>query len=367
MRVLLVNVGLCNGSTGKICVNIAEHMERKGHTCKIAYGRKCVVPERYKKYAIRIGNNFDIYWHGLMTRLFDKHGLASVSATKTFLEWADEYNPDMLWLHNIHGYYINYPLLFAWIKSRPNMQVRWTLHDCWAFTGHCSYFTIVKCEQWKSYCSHCCQTKYYPASYFSSVKSNFASKKASFTGVSNMTIITPSKWLAGLVKESFLKEYPVVVYNNKIDTDVFKPTPSDFRERYSLVDKKIILGVANIWDERKGLKDFLKLRKILGDGYAIVLIGLSAKQINQLPAGIIGIQRTANQVELAQIYTMADVFFNPSREETFGLTTLEAACCGTIPIVYNCTASVEVAEFVNGIIVEVGDVDTVAKKIREIC
>jgi len=366
MRVLLVNVGLCNGSTGKICINIAEHMERKGHTCKIAYGRKCIVSEQYKKYAVRIGNNFDVYWHGLMTRLFDKHGLASVSATKKFLEWADEYNPDMLWLHNIHGYYINYELLFAWIKSRPNMQVRWTLHDCWAFTGHCSHYTLARCQKWKSGCYSCVNKKLYPNSFLKdNSEDNFARKKQAFCGVKNMLLITPSKWLADEVKQSFLKDYPVVVYNNKIDRNVFKPTSSDFREKYGLVGKKVVLGVASVWGKSKGYDDFLQLRNILDDRYVVVMVGVSKGQMKQLPRGIIGIQRTSNQVELAQIYTTSDVFVNFTYEDNYPTVNLEAVACETPVITYDSGGSGESAKPEN--ILQPGDLDGVVKRIKEIC
>lgn len=336
------------GSTGRICTDLAQQLEAQGHEVKIAYGRSDTVPDKAKKYAVRIGSSLGVKVHVVQTRILDVHGLGSKGDTKRFLQWADEYNPDLLWLHNIHGYYINYELLFAWIKRRPNMQVKWTLHDCWAFTGHCSYFTMVKCDQWLTHCSYCQQTRRYPASYGrDNCKANFDRKHAAFTGVKNMTLITPSQWLADLTRQSFLKEYPVEVHYNTIDTNVFKPTPSDFRERYGLQDKFIVLGVASVWDERKGLKDFYKLAQMLDDRYAIVLVGLSKKQMKELPRNIRGIQRTNSPQELAAIYTAADVFVNPSVEETFGMTPIEAKACGTPSIVYKDTACEEVAK-ING-------------------
>lgn len=343
MKVLLINEVFGTTSTGKICAQIARQMESDGHEVKVAFGRWADVPEEYRKYAHYFGSDLEVKLHGLQTRLFDTHGFGSKHATKVFLEWAEEYKPDLLWLHNLHGYYINVEMLFAWIKKHPEMQVRWTLHDCWAFTGHCSHFTAVKCEQWMSHCSYCPQLRRYPACYaMSSVSKNFDRKRAAFTGVSNMTLITPSKWLADLVKQSFLKEYPVEVRYNTIDTNVFKPTPSDFRERYGLQDKFIVLGVANVWEERKGLYDFYKLAQMLDDRYAIVLVGLSKKQIKALPKNIKGIERTNSTKELAAIYTAADVFVNPSVEEAFGMTTIEAKACGTKAVVYKSTACEEV-------------------------
>ncbi len=352
MRVLLINSVCGIRSTGRICTDIADAMSKEGHEVKIAYGRENV-PERYMKYAVKIGNSLDSKVHGVLTRGFDRHGFGSKSATRRFLKWADEYDPDLLWLHNLHGYYINVEMLFSWIKSRPNMQVKWTLHDCWAFTGHCTYFTMASCDKWKSGCHSCIQKKAYPTSYFAdNSKNNYERKRAAFTGVSDMTLITPSKWLSDLVGESFLSGYKTEVHYNTVDTSVFKSTPSNFKERMGLSGKKVILGVASVWEKRKGLDDFIKLSELLDEEYVIVLVGLSAKQIKSLPKRIAGIERTKSTKELVEIYTAADIFVNPSREETFGMTTLEAISCGTDAIVYKDTACEEIANMHGGIAVE---------------
>ena len=364
MRVLFINSVCGIRSTGRICTDLAAELEAQGHEVKIAYGRE-EVPEQYRRFAVRIGSEMDVRLHGLRTRLLDEHGLGSVRATKKFLAWAEEYNPDLLWLHNIHGYYINYELLFAWIKQHPEMEVRWTLHDCWAFTGHCSHFTMVKCEQWKSHCSYCVQKRGYPTSLLiDRCAQNFDKKRAAFTGVENMTLITPSKWLADLVKQSFLKDYPVEVHYNKINTDIFKPTPSDFRERYGLTDKIIVLGVASAWGKRKGLDDFIQLAGMLNERYKVVLVGLNKKQLAALPPNVLGIERTNSARELAEIYTAADVFVNPSYEETFGLTTVEAQSCGTPAIVYADTACEEIAKKNGGYIVPQHDLQAIKKYIE---
>ena len=246
------------------------------------------------------------------------------------------------------------------------MQVKWTFQDCWAFTGHCSHFTAVKCEQWMSHCSYCPQLRRYPACYaISSVSKNFDRKRAAFTGVENMTIITPSKWLADLVKQSFLKEYPVEVHYNTIDTNVFKPTPSDFRERYGLQDKFIVLGVANVWEERKGLYDFYKLAQMLDDRYAIVLVGLSKKQIKALPKNIKGIERTNSAKELAAIYTAADVFVNPTYEDNYPTVNLEAQACGTRVITYDTGGCRETLYARDANVVCIGNVNEIFEKIKE--
>lgn len=356
MKVLLINSVCGIGSTGKICGAIAESYEQQGHEVKIAFGRDATVPERFARFAVRIGSNLDVKLHALRTRLLDDHGFGSRAATREFLRWADEYDPDLVWLHNIHGYYINVEILFKWIKSRPKMRVKWTLHDCWAFTGHCAYFTMAGCDKWKTGCEDCPQKSAYPASNLLDRSwSNYARKKRVFTGVQCMTLITPSKWLANLTRESFLREYPVEVCNNTIDVTIFKPTYGDFRERYGLVGKKIILGVASVWDERKGLKDFLALSSQLDECCAIVLVGLSAQQMQNLPENILGISRTNSAAELAQIYTAADVFFNPTYEDNYPTVNLEAEACGTRVITYDTGGSPETIQDPRSRVIAVGD------------
>lgn len=367
MRVLLINEVFGTTSTGKICAQIAEQLEAEGHEVKVAFGRWPDVPEKYQRFAHYIGSNFEVKLHALQTRLFDTHGFGSKRATKEFLKWAEEYKPDLLWLHNLHGYYINVEMLFGWIKKHPEMQVKWTLHDCWAFTGHCSYFTMVKCEQWKSHCSYCSQLRRYPACFaMSSVSKNFERKRKAFTGVKNMTLITPSKWLANLTHQSFLKEYPVEVHYNTIDTSIFKPTPSDFRERYGLQDKIIVLGVANVWEDRKGLFDFYKLAEMLDERYAIVLVGLSEKQIKDLPKNIKGIQRTNSPQELAAIYTAADVFANPTYEDNYPTVNLEAQACGTRVVTYDTGGCRETLHEKGGKAIKCGDIKTLNKIIMDV-
>lgn len=394
MKVLLINSVCGIRSTGRICTDLAQQFENEGHEVKIAYGRVDEVPEQFQKYAVRVGNDMDLKLHALRTRVLDEHGFGSKRATKEFLKWAEDYNPDLVWLHNIHGYYINIEMLFDWIKSRPNMQVKWTLHDCWAFTGHCSHFIAVGCDQWKKQCVQCCQKNEYPSSKLKdNCRSNYLRKKKAFTGVKDLTLITPSKWLADLTRESFLKEYPVEVKYNTIDYNVFKPTESDFRKRYHLENKKIVLGVASTWTERKGIYDFIKLSKMLSNDYVIVLVGLTEESLKQFetvqkretdfkhnldeaeqqvkryekgvaipqdinvlykeivgevfetfpyePASTICIPRTNNIIELAEIYTAADVFVNPTYEDNYPTVNLEAKACGTKVITYDTGGCIE--------------------------
>lgn len=350
MKILMINVVCGIRSTGRICTDLATALEAEGHEVKIAYGRENV-PKQYQKYAIRIGTNLGTKLHGVEARLNDAAGFGSRLATRAFIRWVKEYDPDIIYLHNLHGYYINIEILFDYLKTC-GKQIIWTLHDCWAFTGHCTHFTVAGCNQWKTKCQKCCQKGEYPKSILlDRCADNFQRKKAAFTGVSGMKLITPSHWLADLVKQSYLKEYPVEVVYNSVDENVFRPTSSDFRQRYGLVEKRIVLGVANVWDERKGLDDFYSLSEILDDRYKIVLVG-QIQNKKKIPKNILVLPRTNSTRELAEIYTAADVFVNPSKEETFGLTSYEASLCGTSVIVYRGTACEEIADLYNGIAVD---------------
>lgn len=343
MKVLMVNVVCGVRSTGRICTDLATALEAQGHEVKIAYGRENV-PEQFQKYAVRIGSDLDVKIHGVKARLFDGAGFGSKRATEKFIEWVRKYDPDVVHLHNIHGYYINVEVLFDYLKTC-GRKVIWTLHDCWAFTGHCVYFDYVGCDKWKTGCHHCVQKKEYPLCVgLDKSKSHYKKKKYLFTCVPNMTLVTPSKWLARLVKESFMSEYPVEVIHNGVDTDVFKPTDSNLREKYHLGEKKVVLGVAAIWDKRKGLESFIELSKCLSGEYQIILVGLTEKQISMLPQNIIGITRTDSPIELAALYTLAEVFVNPTLEDNYPTTNIEAIACGTPVITYDTGGSGESAE-----------------------
>lgn len=370
-KLLIINSVLGFGSTGKIVMNIAREYEQKGYEVKVAFGRimKQAASSSdgkraalYGNMGVRIGNDMDVYCHGILSRITDKHGLYSKTATRKFLKWASEYDPDVLWMHNIHGYYINYEMLFDWIKSRPQMKVKWTLHDCWSFTGHCAHFAYVKCDKWKEGCHDCPQRATYPAAIRDNSAGNYRRKKVAFTGVPDMTLITPSEWLKDMVKQSYMAEYPVEVKYNTINTEVFRPVDNSFKKEHEIENKKMILGVASFWNERKGLDDFLELDRKLRNienrrvdsasgqsnddanrtedepKYKIVLVGLSEAQMEDLRkkgSDILGIPRTNSVSEIVEIYSAADVFVNPTYEDTFPTVNMEAEACGTPVITYD--------------------------------
>jgi glycosyltransferase involved in cell wall biosynthesis len=342
---------------------LATALEAQGYEVKIAYGRENV-PEQFQKYAVRIGADLDVKLHGIKARLFDASGFGSKAATVKFIRWVKKYDPDVIHLHNIHGYYINVEVLFDYLRTC-GKRIIWTLHDCWAFTGHSSYCDAIQCKKWKSGCSKCPQIQEYPKSLLDRSEQNWAKKKRIFTGIPDMTLVTPSQWLAGLVRESFLKEYPVEVIHNGIDTNVFKPTEGNLREIYQLEHKKIILGVAANWDRRKGLDTFIELSRYLSDNYQIILVGLNEKQLKKLPDSIMGISNTNNIRELAELYTLADVFVNPTYEDNYPTTNLEAIACGTPVITYDTGGSPESAN-IFGQTVTKGSIDEMIMAIENV-
>lgn len=340
MKVLEINSVCGIRSTGRICTDLADVLKENGHECRIAYGRE-VVPEKYESISYRIGSDTDVRLHALKARFFDSAGFGSKKATERLIEKIKEYNPDIIHLHNIHGYYLDTKILFNYLAAA-DKPVIWTLHDCWTFTGHCACFDYIGCKKWENGCERCPQKGTYPSSVLlDRSKQNWNRKKALFTSVKNMTVVTPSEWLAELAEKSFLGKFPVKVINNGIDTEIFKPTYGDFRTAYRLENKKIILGVASVWDKRKGLDDFIKLAGIIDDNYVIVLVGVNEKQKNTLPGNVIGISRTDNTAELAEIYTAANVFFNPTYEDNYPTVNLEAQACGTPVITYKTGGSPE--------------------------
>ena len=361
MKILFVNLVYEVGSTGKILAGIVDRLRDLGHEAKILYG---VGQTSEDSDALKLSSTFEIRFHNYLSRFTDHAGLYSKMATKRMIREIKSFQPDLIHLHTLHGFYVNYEMLFHYLKAA-KIPVVWTLHDCWAFTGHCTHFSQANCMQWKSQCRECSLLYRYPQCYGKGdVKQNYLRKKEAFTGVNPLVITTASHWLAEQLSQSFLKEYPSKVIYNGIDLSVFRPQSSDLRKRYYLENKKIVLGVANAWNARKGLNDMIALAKRLDTTYQIVLVGLTEKQLKVLPQQILGIKRTANQTELSQWYSTADVFINPTYEETFGLTTVEAQACGTPVIVYKTGGCPEAVADGNGVLVSQGDISSLESNIK---
>lgn len=325
-------------AAGNIMMNLHRAMMKNGIDSYVVWGRGRKAENDHEYF---MDDSWGVKLHGVYTRITDKTGFASTLSTRKLLNWLDEIEPDIIHLHCIHGYFINISLLFTYIKEK-NIKVIWTQHDCWAFTGHCAYFDACGCEKWKTGCHDCEQLTTYPASrLMDNSKWNWKTKKELFTGA-NVTVVTPCEWLSELVKISFLREYPIRVIYNGVDTNVFKPTKSYFKKKNEIEAKKMILGVASEWTERKGLRDFIELDEMLDKKeYVIVLVGVSKKQVENLPKDIIALNRTNNIKELVEIYSAADVYFNPTYEDNFPTTNLEATACGTPVITYDTGGSPE--------------------------
>ena len=362
--VLQINVASNKGSTGKIAENIGLTALQDGWRSYIVHG------ERYSGKTIlediSFNSTFSEYVHYIISILFDAHGKGSYLTTKKIVKRIREIKPDIVHLHNIHGYYINYKLLFN-VLNELNIPIVWTMHDCWPFTGHCVYFDKVGCEKWKEICECCPQLDSYPRAFIDFSKRNYTDKKKYFTQLKNLTLVPVSNWLSSLVSQSFLAKFPRVVIHNGIDLNVFKPRESDLRSQLKLNGKKVILGVADGYGTRKGLNDFIQLSNYLNDEYQIILIGVTESDCAKLPKKIQYLYRTSNQTELAEYYSMANVYVNPTYEDNFPTTNIEALACGTPVITYNTGGSPEAINDQTGIVVEKGNISLLCDSIIRLC
>ena len=338
------------GSTGRIMFQIADTVKEMGGVAYTSASYTKPRGEQFPDTYYRIGGMIGKTEHIVLAKLTGKHGCYSHFATWRLIQKIKAVKPDLIQLHNLHGWYLNWKMLFDFLKQA-GIPVVWTLHDCWAFTGHCPHFMAIGCEKWREQCHECPLHKAYPGCFLDDSKGQYALKKQCFTGVPNLTVVTPSQWLANLVKQSYLKEYDTVVIYNGIDLDKFKPRKSDFRKKFGLENKTVLLGVAFEWSKRKGIEEFKQLAQELPDEYAIVLVGVSESVAKELPKRIIAIACTQNQEELAEIYSAADLFVNPTWEEVLGLVNIEALACGTPVITYNSGGSPETIDDSCGMVV----------------
>lgn len=373
MKIVFINTVYGIGSTGRITQDIAQHVMEEGHTPFVVYGRgkKNKDPNFYK-----MGGIFDFSIHVLRNFFKDESAFGSTSQTKKLVKWLEQIQPDIIHLHNLHGFYLNIEILFAYLK-KTSCNVIWTLHDCWPYTGHCAYYDYISCNKWKTQCHKCAQhRKAYPYALFKDgSQHNYERKKEIFLGVKNLTIVTPSKWLKEQVEQSFLKDYPVEIIYNGIDLSVFAPTNE---EKEKLFQKKTVLGVANVWEQRKGLAFFKALQQRLPDEIQIVLVGvpkiqqykINKKRSNHKQTNhnaIKFIPKTKSREQLACLYRNAEVFVNPTLEDNFPTTNLEALACGTPVITFQTGGSSESINQLTGIVVPRGNMKQLEQAILKIC
>ncbi len=350
MKIVQINGTCGSGSTGKICIAVSELLTKQGTENYILYN----LGKSSYPLGIRYMSKPEIKFQALKSRVLGNYGFQSQSATKRLLAELERISPDVIHLHNLHSHNVHLDVLFSYLKKR-KIKLFWTFHDCWAFTGYCPYYDIARCDKWAGEdCGNCPQKAQY-SWFFDRSKMLFERKKQLFSGL-DLTIITPSQWLADQVKMSFLKEYPVKVINNGIDLSVFYPRETDFRKKYGVENKFILLGVAFDWGRRKGLDVFIRLAERLDpEKFQIVLVGTNDKADKLLPKNVISIHRTENQAQLAEIYSAADLFVNPTREENFPTVNMESLACGTPVLTFRTGGSPEIIDDQTGAVVDCDD------------
>ena len=354
-KLLIINITCNQGSTGKISEQIGVLMKEQGWDVYYAHGARRVNSSKLK--TILVGSKMSEYIHALKGRLFDAEGYGSTKATRSLIYEIKKISPDIVHVHNVHGYYLNFTLLFNCLKEM-HIPVVWTLHDCWSFTGRCAYFDYPKCDKWKDGCGNCSFLSKYPSTlWIDRSGKHYEDKVRTFSGFDYLHLVPVSEWLSSLIKQSFLSVCPIHVFHNGIDLSVFHPYPKKSDAFFE------ILAVSNIWDERKGLDDIVSLRSLLSDEYKITVVGLTKKQIKNLPMGIKGIASTNSQSDLAKLYSQADVLINPTYEDNFPTVNLEALACGTPVITYNTGGSPEAIDIKTGVIIDKGDVEAMAEEI----
>ncbi len=368
MKILQIETLYSAGGIPRIVRSLMDVVKENGDECKFVFGRQRVeVIPQHKNDTFLMEGKLEIYSHVLKSRLFDRSGFGSKAATKRLIKFIKEYDPDVIHLHSLLGYYINIKVLFNYL-AEAGKPVVWTQHDCWAITGHCIHFVNVGCDKWKTGCHSCSQKGTYPPSIFAdSSRRNYREKKELFTSVPNMTLVTPSEWLAGFMRQSFLSKYPIRVIPNGIDLNLYKPMESDLREKYNIGDKKILLGVAGTWAPTKGLHHLCKAYEALGsEKYQLVVIGVSEEQQASLPENTISFKRTTNVEELIKWYSAADVFLNATTADNFPTVNLESLACGTPVITFPTGGSVESVDKTCGIVTEAQTTEALIKAIKEL-
>lgn len=358
-KLLIINITCNQGSTGKISEQVGLMMKQRGWDVYLAHGARRVNPSEL--VTIPFSSVKGEYLHALRSFLFDTDGLGSTRATKNLVEKIKEIKPDVIQIHNLHGYYINYQVLFEYLNTT-RIPIVMTLHDCWAFTGHCVHFELVGCKKWKTGCFDCELKNKKPkrSLFLDKSERNYALKKKLFSSNPNLHIVAVSEWISGLVGQSFLKNTPLHIIHNGIDLSIFKPVGSKLEGKFR------VLAVSNVWHKDKGLFDIYKLRQLLSEEYNITLVGLTKKQVTTLPAGIEGIKSTTSPQELVRLYSESNVLINPTYADTYPTINLEAIACGTPVVTYRTGGSPESISEKTGIIVNQGDIEGMAAAIKSL-
>lgn len=358
-KLLQINVTANWGSTGKIAEQIGVCAQANNWESYIAYGRDS---NPSKNKLIKVGKTCDVLEHYAENLILDNEGGASRIATKKFLMQVDEIRPDVVHLHNIHDHWLNFKLLFQYL-IRKHIPVVWTQHDQWALTGRCAYIPD-RCYKWRTGCHHCKRKGLFT---LDRSKRNYSLKKELLSSVPRLIIVPVSEWLASAFQESYLKEHEICVIHNGIDINVFSPQNTDIHFRYGIAkEKKIVLGVAAVWEKRKGLNDFYRLARMLPkEDYSIIIVGQLTEKVHDLEdcCQMVFVSQTQNSKELAEIYSAASVFVNPTYQDNYPTTNLEAISCGTPVVTYRTGGSPESIDNTTGLVVEQGDISALYKSV----
>ena len=362
-RLLQINSASNVGSTGKIVEQIGILATKRGWDCSVAHGSRYIGDSVLSSF--QVSSSLEERFHWVRSIAFDSHGLGSVRGTQSLIDWMDQIKPDVVHLHNIHGYYVNYPKLIKYISER-SIPVVWTLHDCWSFTGHCVYFDRVGCKRWLEDCGNCPQSSSYPSALMDNSRRNLRLKRLIIGELQRMTLVPVSNWLGELVKSSYLGKYPIQVIHNGIDLNVYKPLNYNAKQKYGINGRFVVLGVADIFGSRKGLEEFIQLHQSYREEIQVVLVGVSEEEKKNLPPGIIAMRHTMNIQQLVELYSMADVFVNPTYEDNFPTTNIEALACGTPVITYRTGGCPESIDERTGIVVDKGDYEGLVAAINRV-
>lgn len=354
MRVAIINSVCGIGSTGKICVGLSKMLKENGITNRIFY----FSGNNSYNLASKCSLNLYVKIQAFKSRIFGTYGFNSKLSTYYLIRQLKEFAPDIVHIHNIHGHDVNLNILIKWLKKN-KIKIVWTLHDCWTFTGYCTYFSLCECDKWEFGCDRCPQKRKY-SWFFDNSRNNYNKKKELLRD--GITYVTPSVWLRDIAKRSFLKDARIEVIYNGINTEIFYCCKDTVQH-----SKKVILGVAFGWSDRKGLDTFIELAKRLDQRFEILLVGTDSEVEKRLPKSIRTIRKTKSQEELAEIYSNSDVLVNPTKEEVFGMVNAEALACGLPVITYRTGGAPEAIDNKSGCVVEYGDIDTLVKTIKYVC
>ena len=364
MKVLLIDVVCKYGSTGKIVYDLYSQINASGDEAAICYGRG---PKLKEKNIFKFSFDFETLLHAFLTRITGFTGCFSYFSTRRLIKFIKKFKPDVVHIHELHAYFLNVVPLLKFLKKQ-NIKVVHTLHCAYSYTGKCGHH--FECEKWKTECGKCPRLhEYISTSFFDRTKRMFNSKKKAFTGFKDFTVVSPSKWLGDFAKQSFLGQYPIKIIPNGIDCSIFYPRETnELRKKFNInKDEKVVLAVApNLMSSAKGGKLVMEIAdKMKDENVKFVMVGLNDINIEH-SSNVILFERTNNQDQLAEFYSLADAFVICSDKENFPTTCIEAQCCGTPVCGFDVGGTKETSILDKNTFVEYGKIDNLIEIIRNI-